>query len=107
MRRFAVRRRGRQTVQPPTIWAGWEEELSAASEEAEESVAAEEDSAEAEESAADDAEADAAAVVIAWAALLAPGITTLTSGCIRIQRMAQGARSAVCGFSRRPHLVVT
>ena len=45
------------TVQPPTIWAGWEEELSAASEEAEESVAAEEDSAEAEESATDDAEA--------------------------------------------------
>ena len=45
------------TVQPPTIWAGWEEELSAASEEAEESAAAEEDSAEAEESVADDAEA--------------------------------------------------
>lgn len=45
------------TVQPPTIWADWEEELSAASEEAEESAAAEEDSAEAEESAADDAEA--------------------------------------------------
>ena len=45
------------TVQPPTIWAGWEEELSAASEEAEGSAAAEEDSAEAEESVADDAEA--------------------------------------------------
>ena len=45
------------TVQPPTICAGWEEELSAADEEPEDSAAAEEDSAEAEESAADDAEA--------------------------------------------------
>lgn len=45
------------TVQPPTIWAGWEEELSAADEEPEDSAAAEEDSAEVEESAADDAEA--------------------------------------------------
>jgi hypothetical protein len=47
------------TVQPPTIWAGWEEELSAASEESEESADAEDSAADDEAAALDDAESDA------------------------------------------------